>query len=65
MSTLQEWMKAEKLSDSAVAERIGVSRVSVLRYRLGQSRPEPDTAEKLEQLTGIPWHEFIRPSEAA
>ena len=52
-------MSASGLTDQAVSRKVGVSRVQVLRLRQGINRPSPETAMKLEALTGIPAARFI------
>lgn len=54
MGLLQTWMEANKVRDEDLAEKIGVSRVQVLRWRLQQNRPRPTKARKLEEITSIP-----------
>lgn len=43
VKTLPEWMKAEGLSDSEVADMIGRHRTSISRFRRGETRPDYDT----------------------
>lgn len=59
MTILAQWMSASGLTDEAVSRKVGVSRVQVLRLRQGINRPSPETAMKLEALTGIPAARFI------
>ena len=59
MTILSQWMNASGFTDGAVSQRVGVSRVQVLRLRKGVNRPSPETAVKLEALTGIPAARFI------
>jgi DNA-binding transcriptional regulator YiaG len=40
------------LSDSQIAKEIGVSRMTVFRWRSGKSRPSP-LAEKILKMKGI------------
>ena len=54
MGLLQNWMSENEIKDEALAEKVEVSRVQVLRWRLRQNRPSPHRARKLEQVTGIP-----------
>jgi transcriptional regulator with XRE-family HTH domain len=65
MTRLQTWIDRQKPPprDDELAKEIGISRVQVYRIRSGQSGASPATAEKLERLTGIPWHEFIKPAQ--
>ena len=59
MRDLDQWMKQEGLDDKAVAALVGTSRVQISRIRRGLSGTRRDKAEKLQDLTGIPWPEFI------
>ena len=53
-------MDAHKLSDADVAAKIdGLSRSQVSRIRRRVSRPSPETALKLAELTRIPAERFI------
>lgn len=49
-------------SDETLAPKIGVSRVQVSRIRRNINKPSPSVAAKLEELTGIPAWDFLRPS---
>lgn len=42
-----------------------ISRVQVLRIRKGEVGASKQTAQALEAVTGIAWHEFIGPFEPA
>lgn len=64
MSKLQTWMAGANKDDEAVSLLVGLSRAQVSRIRRSKSRPSPDAAVKLELVTGIPWHEFIKPAPA-
>lgn len=50
--TLSEWMQQNDLSDAAVAERLGKSRVTVSRYRRGNEIPSSDTIKTIVEITG-------------
>jgi transcriptional regulator with XRE-family HTH domain len=54
MGLLQNWMSENEMKDDVLAEKVEVSRVQVLRWRLRQNRPSPKRARKLEKVTGIP-----------
>ena len=49
--TLSDWMSWQEKTDSWVAERIGVDRVSVCRYRTGTRIPDWDILPRIVQLT--------------
>jgi transcriptional regulator with XRE-family HTH domain len=57
--TLADYMEKHKLSADAVALKLGVSQPYVSRLLTGRRRPSPETAKKLEKLTGIPAARFI------
>lgn len=59
MTDLQTWMTDAKESDETLSKKLGVSRVQVSRLRRKLCKPSPDTAVKLEQITGIPAAAFI------
>jgi transcriptional regulator with XRE-family HTH domain len=59
MQTLAQWMIAEKVKDAALSEKLGVSRVQVLRLRRRLCRPSLATALKLEEITSIPAAELL------
>lgn len=48
---LSEYMAAKDLTDEAVANAIGRSRVSVSRYRRRLIRPDWEAAERIEKFT--------------
>jgi transcriptional regulator with XRE-family HTH domain len=62
---LQEWMDAHETSDCDLAGRLEISRAHMSRLRRGIQGASKETALKLENETGIPWHTFIEPSVEA
>lgn len=48
---LSEWMKQESLTDQALSDKLGISRVAVTQYRLGDRMPRPEILVRLCQLT--------------
>lgn len=53
--TLQEWMDLKGWKDADLAARLpGLSRSQVSRIRRRKSIPPPETAKRLEEVTGIP-----------
>lgn len=50
---------AEITTDSALAERLEVTKTSVSRYRHGQAYPEAVVCEKLANLSGLPLHQVL------
>jgi transcriptional regulator with XRE-family HTH domain len=61
MHNLQTWIDEHGKRDEDVAEAVGISRVQVSRIRRGKSYARPDTAEKLADLVGGEWTDFIKP----
>jgi predicted transcriptional regulator len=58
---LQMWMSAHNYDDDAVARAVRrVSRVQISRIRRGVSHASIETAMRLQELTGIRWHHFVR-----
>jgi putative transcriptional regulator len=57
--TLSEYMELHDLTDGDVADAIGVSRVSVLRYRRGDQRPDWEQAARI-----VEWSEGAVPLES-
>jgi len=51
---LAKWMDENSVKDDALAAKIGVSRVQVLRLRRGTCRPSIKTALNIERETQIP-----------
>lgn len=62
--SLAEYMKAERVTDEALARRLNVSRVYVNRLRRRLRKPSLELATKLEALTGIPASVFARAGTA-
>lgn len=60
MTTLAEWMEKKALKDRDLASRVeGLSRSQISRIRRRKSRPTPETAQKLEAVTGIPAAQLV------
>jgi transcriptional regulator with XRE-family HTH domain len=59
MMELQTWMDRHGKRDHQVAAAISISRPQVSRIRRGLTTASPDTAHKLEALTGIKWFHFL------
>ncbi len=52
-------MEAAGLTDRDLSERLDISRSQVNRIRRRVSRPTPETARALEQVTRIPAAKFM------
>ncbi len=48
---LDEYMEATALSDAALAERIGVARATVTRYRNQRRTPRREIMQRIIQVT--------------
>jgi transcriptional regulator with XRE-family HTH domain len=52
---LRRWRLIDKeWTATETAKRIGISRVMLWNIEKGHQRPGPETAERIERLTGIP-----------
>lgn len=60
MEKLREWREAQNISAKEAGDLIGVSRVQWFRLERGSRRASPDSARRIEEVTGIPRHE-LRP----
>lgn len=56
---LARWMKVYQETDMTVSEKLALSRVQVSRLRRNLCKASPETALKLEKLTGLPASTFI------
>lgn len=53
-------MNTHGLKDGDVAAKVKVvSRATISRIRRGVNGASKETAQRLEKVTGIPWHSFI------
>lgn len=57
-------MAEQALDDEGAAALIGISRSQVSRIKRGINKPSPETAVRLEAVTGIPAWDFLKPSAA-
>lgn len=55
-------MKRRKLTQSAVAERVGVSTSQLSQIFSRKSKPSIDVAAGLERVIGIPARDFAEPA---
>lgn len=58
--TLDQWMRDNKISDTALAGRVGVSRPYISRIRAGERQPSLPVAVKLAKVTKLPVATFIK-----
>lgn len=64
MTDLGRWMQDNDWDDARLADTLAVDRSQASRLRRGKSFASPDTAKRLERLTKIAWHRFIRAAGA-
>ena len=50
--TLEEWLRQSKTPDNVFAGRLGVSRVSLFRFKTGRRVPDRTIMEKINIETG-------------
>lgn len=58
--SLAQAMKDRGLTDQTLADKVGLSRPSITKIRLGYRQPSIGVAAKLEEATGIPAAEFAK-----
>lgn len=62
----REWLiafrKAKNLSQSELAEAIGVSQLAVSTYECGSRDPKPKVAKKIARVLGFDWTKFYEKS---
>lgn len=61
---LKEICKEQKITLNELAERMGVSRVSLSGIATGKQKPSFDTLEKLANSLGVEVSELFAPSES-
>jgi transcriptional regulator with XRE-family HTH domain len=49
-------------TDETMSGKLGVTRVQVSRLRRDKSKPSPELAVRLEEVTRIPAWDFVKPS---
>lgn len=52
MVTLETWMRVHGVSIEAMADLIGVSRMTVYRWIRGSNRPTWDALQRISKVTG-------------
>lgn len=51
--------KQLRLTQEALSQKSGVSRVNIARYENGTRNPSPRTAKRLAAVLGVPWTKFF------
>lgn len=59
MTTLKEAMKAKKLTDAALAAKVGATPLHISKIRRGWRNPSPGLAVKIEAETGVPAMQLV------
>lgn len=49
---LRDWLTQNEISDDAMADRLGISRQSLWRYRSGKRLPDKDMLNRIFEATG-------------
>ncbi len=57
--TIDGYLKHTKTSGKELAEALGISDSYMSMLRLGQRRPSPEVAQKIEAVTGIPFKKLL------
>jgi transcriptional regulator with XRE-family HTH domain len=60
---LREHLKRKGLSQTYIADKLGITQPSVSAWLRGHSRPEPHLRDALAILTGIPGHYWATDEE--
>lgn len=65
--TLRDWLAANNISDQDFAERLGVNRMSVWRYRTGVIVPDKDMLNRIRSETAgaVTANDFVHGSDMA
>ncbi|MBR2679888.1 MAG: LexA family transcriptional regulator [Exiguobacterium sp.] len=61
---LTRWKYDKRLTQDDIAEKVGVSRMSVAYWLAGKTIPKPDRLEKLAELMGVSASELLFGSES-
>lgn len=65
LTALKEIRLERNWTQKALAKKLGVDAVSVSRWELGDREPRKRLREKIEKVTGIPFHKLLADSVAA
>lgn len=58
--TLEKYLEAEQVAVKDLADRIGVTPVTIYRYMDGGRQPRPEIAFKLSEECNIPFDSFYK-----
>jgi transcriptional regulator with XRE-family HTH domain len=56
---INQFIAHKKFSAKKLAQQLGISESYMSMLRLGRRRPSPDLAQKIEDLTGIPFKQLL------
>lgn len=59
MMTLDQYLKTNSMTETALAKAVGVTQPYIWRLRRNLRRASPDVAKRLEKATGIPAEKFV------
>jgi transcriptional regulator with XRE-family HTH domain len=57
--TIDGYLKHTKTTGKQLADTLGISDSYMSMLRLGQRRPSPELAQKIEAVTGIPFKKLL------
>ncbi len=57
--TISEYLNNTKTTGKQLADALGISDSYMSMLRLGQRRPSPELAQKIEAVTGIPFKKLL------
>jgi transcriptional regulator with XRE-family HTH domain len=63
--SIREYLKKTGTTEKEFAEKIGVSQPFVNLIKRGERRPTPEIAQKIEEITGIPFKKLLLTNNAA
>lgn len=62
---LDKWLADNGKTTLWLVGILGCDRTQAWRIRHGHSGTSKERAQKIEEKTGLPWHQFIEPERAA
>jgi len=57
---IQRWLDTQffSVSQAQLADKVGVSRNAVSKWKFGEARPTPENLRAISQITGIAFHDL-------
>jgi transcriptional regulator with XRE-family HTH domain len=59
--SITEYLEKTGAKESELAEKVGVSQPHLNMIKKGMRRPSPELAQKIEEITGIPFRKLLLP----